>query len=106
MSSSPALLLDEGGEDLQPAFHELVRQGAQKNLQHTDDTKMRVLGLTRQERIEALGAKAAEKRTGMFTTAIVSVGEGVRIALFFTGPRHAGENLNEVLKRRAAERHT
>ncbi len=96
-------LVEEAGEDLKAGFHELIRQGAQKNLQHTDETKMRVLGLTRQEREQILGTKAAEKRTGMFTSAIVSVGEGVKIALFFTGPRHAGENLNEVLKRRAAE---
>ncbi|EQD37700.1 transposase IS66, partial [mine drainage metagenome] len=31
------------------------------------------------------------------------MGEGRKIALFFTGARHAGENLAEVLKRRAAQ---
>ena len=39
----------------------------------------------------------------MFTSGIVSAGEGRYIALFFTGAKHAGENLAEVLKRRAAE---
>ena len=34
---------------------------------------------------------------------IISTREGQRIALFFTGRRHAGENLKEVLRRRAAE---
>jgi transposase len=43
------------------------------------------------------------QRTGVFTSGIVSIGEGHQIALFFTGARHAGENLTEVLKRRAAE---
>ena len=33
----------------------------------------------------------------------MSTGAGQRIALFFTGRRHAGENLAEVLKRRASE---
>ena len=33
-----------------------------------------------------------------------STGEGRRIEMFFTGRKHAGENLSEVLKRRAAER--
>jgi hypothetical protein len=33
----------------------------------------------------------------------VSVGEGLKIALYFTGSRHAGENLAEVLKQRSAE---
>ena len=43
------------------------------------------------------------ERTGTFTSAIVATGAGQRIALFFTGPKHAGENLAAVLARRAAE---
>ena len=44
------------------------------------------------------------KRTGVFTSGIVSqTQDGHRIALFFTGRRHAGENLAAVLARRAAE---
>ena len=39
----------------------------------------------------------------MFTSGIVSVGEGRKIALFFTGRQHAGENLAAILKQRAAE---
>src|SRR4029077_7688641 len=39
---------------------------------------------------------------GVFTSGIVSIGEGQRIALFFTGRKHAGENLADVLKQRAA----
>jgi len=41
--------------------------------------------------------------TGVFTSGIVSVLEGRRIALFFTGHRHAGENLTAVLKQRASQ---
>jgi len=44
-----------------------------------------------------------DERTGVFTSGIVSTKEGRKIALFFTGRRHAGENLSEVLKARAAE---
>ena len=41
--------------------------------------------------------------TGVFTSGIVSVvGEGCRIGLYFTGRKHAGENLADVLKQRAA----
>jgi hypothetical protein len=43
-------------------------------------------------------------RKGVFTSGIVSVAEDHRIALFFTGHCHAGENLVELLKRRQAER--
>jgi len=39
----------------------------------------------------------------VFTSGIVSVNEGRKIALYFTGGRHAGENLAEVLKQRSAE---
>ena len=39
----------------------------------------------------------------MFTSGIVSTREGRRIALFFTGRQHAGENLAQVLEKRAAE---
>ena len=39
----------------------------------------------------------------MFTTGIVSTGEGHKIALFLSGRQHAGENLKDVLGRRAAE---
>ena len=37
----------------------------------------------------------------MFTSGIVSLCEGRRIALFFTGRQHAGENLKDVLDQRA-----
>jgi transposase len=43
------------------------------------------------------------ERRAVFTSGILSTREGVRIALFFTGPRHAGENLFQLLDRRAAE---
>jgi len=43
------------------------------------------------------------ERTGVFTSGIVSTVQGHNIALFFTGRQHAGENLADVLHRRAAE---
>jgi len=47
-------------------------------------------------------AKGRE-RTGIFTSGVVSTKEGRKIALFFTGRQHAGENLKDVLCQRAAE---
>jgi len=38
----------------------------------------------------------------VFTIGIVSIGEGYRIGLYFTGRKPAGENLAGVLKQRAA----
>ena len=45
----------------------------------------------------------APVRTGLFTSGIVATRDNQRIALFFTGRQHAGENLAAVLARRAAE---
>jgi hypothetical protein len=39
----------------------------------------------------------------VFTTGIVSTREGQKIALFFTGKKHAGENLADLLTRRDSE---
>ena len=48
-------------------------------------------------------AKDPSERTGVFTTGVVSRKDGRDIAIFFTGKQHAGENLADVLRRRAAE---
>jgi len=62
--------------------------------------------LTEEQRQEALG-QDVDGRTGVFTSSIVSTREGAHpIALFFTGPKHAGENIAELVQKRAAERAT
>jgi len=48
-------------------------------------------------------AEEGDERTGIFTSGIVSTRAGRKIALCFTGRQHAGENLADVLKQRAAE---
>jgi hypothetical protein len=47
---------------------------------------------------EGSAKKPGAERKGMFTSGIVSTREGRRIALFFSGRRHAGENLRDVLE--------
>ena len=92
---------------LAPAFAELIRQAAQGEVLHNDDTTVKILELMGQRgRSEALaGAEGedADQRTGLFTSGVVALRDGHRVALFFSGRRHAGENLAEVLKHRAAE---
>jgi transposase len=87
-----------------PVFEELIRQAAQGELVHNDDTTMQVLDLQAELRASAAEDDASDKRTGIFTTGIVAMVADRRIALFFTGRKHAGENLADVLKRRAADR--
>ena len=55
-------------------------------------------------RQEIAASQDESQRTGIFTTGIIAKVEHLRIALFITGQKHAGENLNELLRRRAAHR--
>lgn len=94
-------IVNEATADLTPAVGELIRQAAQGRLMHNDDTSMQVLDLRKQ--IDELEASGQTDRTGIFSTSIVSeLAEGHRIALYFTGRQHAGENLTDVLQQRAA----
>jgi len=86
-------VVEEAAEVIKPAQEELIRQAAQGEVLHNDDTSMRVLHMERE---------ASDERTGVFTSGIVSTASGRKIGLYFTGRRHAGENLADVLKRRAA----
>ena len=79
---------------MRPVLEELIRQAAQGSVMHNDDTSMRILRLTREP---------GDQRTGTFTSGIVSVVGAWTIALFFTGWKHAGENIADVLKQRARE---
>jgi transposase len=92
-------IVKETAAQIQPAGDELIRQAAQGGVVHNDDTSMRVLSL---DRDAASDVDIAAERTGVFTSGIVSIGEGYRIGLYFTGRKHAGENLADVLKQRAA----
>jgi transposase len=93
-------IVKEKAIQIRPAMDELIRQEAQGKVVHNDDTSMRVLSL---DRDAASDADIAAERTGVFTSGIVSiVGEGCRIGLYFTGRKHAGENLADVLKHRAS----
>ena len=87
-----------GAAVIQPAIEELIRQAAQGDVLHNDDTPMPVLALEREGEREA---RDPPERKGVFTSGIVATQAGRRIALFFTGHRHAGENLASVLARRA-----
>jgi len=90
---------------IRPAFEELIRQAAQGEVFYNDDTSMKILALARASPPSGGTPKEASgsrERTGLFTSGIVSTRPGQRMALFFTGRRHAGENLAQVLAHRAA----
>lgn len=87
-------LVQQGATWLQPAWAQLIWQAAQGEVLHNDDTGMRILRLAREP---------SDKRTGIFTSGIVSVWRNRQIALFFTGRQHAGENLADLLHQRVEQ---
>jgi len=122
-------------ERAKPVFAELIRQAAQGEVVHNDDTTVKILEVMGERARQAALAektdedaleesaedatghaaeaaaqdaaagpakKAKAERTGTFTSGIVATGEGHKIALFFSGRQHAGENLRDVLTQRAA----
>jgi transposase len=120
-------IVDAQAERAEPIWKELVWQAAQGDVVHNDDTGVKILELmgerarqaaledaaedTSDDSAEDFAGNSAEKsakepgpdRTGMFTTGIVATGDGHKIALFLSGRQHAGENLQDVLRRRAVE---
>ena len=109
-------IVEAQAERAEPVFEELLRQAAQGDVLHNDDTTVKILEMmgerarqaalaeeVSEDPAEASMKTATAERTGMFTSGIVSTGKGHKIALFFSGRQHAGENLKDVLARRAAD---
>jgi len=94
-------IVEKCAKKIEPAFTELIRQAAQGEVVHNDDTSMEILSL--RAWIQDRPADDDDDRTGIFTTGIIARVEERRMALFFTGRQHAGENLTDLLKQRAAE---
>jgi hypothetical protein len=96
-------LLLKAAQRIMSVYEHLIFEGAQGELVHNDDTPMRVQELMNEKMRQQALRDDEPDRHGIFTSNILSLSNGHWIALFFTGPRHAGENLREVLARRAKE---
>jgi hypothetical protein len=95
-------------QNFAPALKGLIRQAGLGDVLHNDDTTIKILELMGEGRSQALAGTEqdladADQRTGRFTSGVVGLREGHRVALFFSGSRHVGENLAWVLKPRAPE---
>jgi transposase len=112
-ASTQCEIVAEVAKGIRPAFEELIRQAAQGEVFYNDDTSMKILALARAspqrapgegedpEPRRSEGSSNSRERTGLFTSGIVSTTrQGQRIALFFTGRNHAGENLARVFVER------
>ena len=98
-------IVRESAEKLKPVYRELLRQAAQGEVVHNDDTPMKILERMgkRWAKAVARGAVKASDHKAVSTSGIVSRVAGHDVALFFTGPETAGRNLEKVLAERKAE---
>ncbi len=89
---------------VQPVYAVMCEDASAAELVQNDDTKARILSVMK-DREERKGTAQEDKRTGIFTTAILGVLQNInaKVALFFTGVKHAGENLDDLLNRRPEE---
>lgn len=100
ISASEIWEMTEGVADaVQPVYALLCKEAADAELVHNDDTKAKIM--SRIQELKELGDEA--ERTGTVTTCIIAALKkiGVTIGLFFTGVKHAGENLDELLQKRS-----
>jgi hypothetical protein len=91
-------LVKESSQRIYPVYHALMDFAAQGYIFHNDDTPAKILAMLKglvQEQNEP-------QRKGLFTTGVISFCGERKIALFFTGKKHAGENLRELLRKRKA----
>jgi transposase len=85
-------ILESVIEKVHPAFTEHQFQAAQGDVIYNDDTIMKILELMKEN-------KDADRK-GMFSSGIVATIGDRKIALFFTGRKHAGENLGDIMAKR------
>lgn len=77
------------------AFNHLEIMGANGRLAHGDDTRVRIKSI-----IQANKGLDKKARTGMFTTGLMCLNENHKIYLFYSGRKHCGENMLDLLKKR------
>ncbi len=85
-------IVEQVADRIYPVFEELKRQAAQGDVLYNDDTTIKILSLMKEN-------EKAERK-GMFTTGILSTTNDRKIVLFFTGRKHSGENMADLLKKR------
>jgi transposase len=82
---------------LLPVFLQLNDLAACGEVLYSDDTRIRILDLIKENK-----RKQESERKGMQTSVVVAEAGTRLIALYFSGRRHAGENVARLLERRVA----
>lgn len=76
----------------------LEKYAADGSVVHNDDTHLKILSVIKDNKLNP-----DKSRRGTYTSCIYSDSEGHTIALYYSGVRHAGENLGAVLKLRTLD---
>jgi hypothetical protein len=92
-------IVEKEAKQIYPVYQQLNWLAAQGDVIHNDDTIMKVLALMQQN-----DQQDQSERKGIFTTGILSIVNNQKIALFFTGRKHAGENLADLMQQRQSDR--
>lgn len=99
----------EGAKKLAPLYDAMIREAGRGEILHGDDTPVKIRKLLKKLREKKAQGKKKGKgrkskaRTGIHTTAVVSIRDGKKTVLFFSGVPYAGENLERVLRERPGE---
>jgi transposase len=90
-------IVERIADRIHPVYSELIRQAAQGELLYNDDTPMKILAnLKKPEADDETVGK------GSFTAGVLAVQDKRRMALFFSGQKHAGDNMAKLLEQRAS----
>jgi hypothetical protein len=84
-------------EALSPIYEEMRRQAADGKVFYGDDTPVRILELLKENKEKEPGERVGMRTSGI----VVQTKEGAWIALYMSGRKHAGENLEELYEMRA-----
>ena len=84
-------LIEKVGDAVYPIFQCLEKQAADGKLVYQDDTNYKILNLVKQK---------DNDRSGVYTTNLTVETADNTIVLYYTQNKHAGENLEELLKKR------
>ena len=92
-------IIDEVANPALSVFPEIEKIAANGEVTHNDDTHCKILSIINDNK-----TNPEKKRRGMHTTGVISKNGDRTVALFYSGINHAGENLERILKHRAAEK--
>ncbi len=92
-------LIERLGGHCYAVFHVLIRLCANGKIVQNDDTIARIISL-----IVANKKDPSIARKGAFTTCVIGAHNEHPIALYFNGRKHSGENMEDLLSKRDADK--